>query len=628
MINSNYTLYPLSSVQITDPYLLNAFEKEVRYLTSLDPERLLAGFYETAGIDKEGLKRYGGWENMLIGGHTLGHYLAACVHSFDSVNSTAVQKEKLLSSITHIVTGLKECQDALGTGFIFGAVIMDKNNIELQFDLVEQGKTDIIKESWVPWYTLHKIFEGLLAVVKSDTISDTVKKTSLTVLSNLADWSYKRTSGWDEKTHRQVLDIEYGGMNDVLFDTYSLTQNPNHLAAAWSFVDRKLYDKMISAKPGDNVLNNIHANTTIPKFVGALQGYFVTSDEYLLTSGKAFWKLVTELHTYIIGGNSEWEHFGLDRVLNAERTNCNCENCNVYNMLKLTMLLFKATEDKKYLDWYENAYINQILSSQNPETGMTTYFQSMATGYFKTYGDPVDKFWCCTGTGMENFSKLQESFFIKYKDDIIINQYFSAILYGKDYRLEVNSSIPEKDTVEIKVIGKSGSNLLLRIPDWVCGEVKIEITDNNTTSLLTFSNDDFAKIPGPLCNGTVIKVTLPMNVTAYNLPDDTNVYGFKYGPVVLSAALGSDNMETTMTGVAVTIPKDKIIPVKFVSSGTEDIKINSGTVEEFMKNINLHMVRNNSESLSFSLKDTDSNLTYVTHYKQYKQRYGLYFRFS
>ena len=648
MINTKYTLYPLTSVKLTDAYLVNAFEKEVKYLTSLDTEKLLAGFYETAGIEKEGLTRYGGWENMLIGGHTLGHYLAACVYAFESGNSTKGQKDKLLSIITHIVKGLNECQDTLGTGFIFGAVIQDKNNVELQFDLVEHGKTDIIKESWVPWYTLHKIYEGLLAVVKmpvsiadyntaSEKVIEETKATALKVLSSLSDWTYGRTSSWDEKTHRQVLDIEYGGMNDVLFDTYTFTNNPKHLEAAWAFVDKQLYDKMINAKPGDNVLNNHHANTTIPKFVGAVQGYYVTGDKYLLTAGEAFWKLVTELHTYITGGNSEWEHFGLDNVLDKERTNCNCETCNVYNMLKLTMLLFKATGKKSYLDWYENAFINQILSSQNPETGMTTYFQAMATGYFKTYGNPTEKFWCCTGTGMENFSKLGESFFLKTDDSIILNQYFSTIYKNTDddnncFALTVESDIPEGNTVTIKVTGECKKNIGLRIPDWIADNVCIKINapeTNNTDNILSFSlKDEFAILEGPFADGTVITATLPMQVVAYNLPDNENSYGFKYGPIVLSAALGSDNMETTMTGVAVTIPKEKLIPVSMISTGTENVKINSGSVKDFMADINDHMVRNNTAELSFSLKDTDSNLTYVTHFKQHKERYGVYFVFN
>ncbi len=635
MINTRYTLYPLTSVKLTDSYLVNAFEKEVKYLTSLDPERLLAGFYETAGIEKKDLQRYGGWENMLIAGHTLGHYLAACVYAFETMNSSKEQKEKLLSIITHIVNGLKECQDALGTGFIFGAVIQDKNNVELQFDLVEQGKTDIIKESWVPWYTLHKIYEGLLAVVKLPGSFESLKTAALKVLSSLSDWTYGRTSSWDEKTHRQVLDIEYGGMNDVLFDTYTFTQNPHHLEAAWSFVDRQLYDKMINAKPGDNVLNNIHANTTIPKFVGAVQGYYVTGDKYLLDAGKAFWKLVTELHTYIIGGNSEWEHFGLDSVLDAERTNCNCETCNVYNMLKLTMLLFKATEDKMYLDWYENAFINQILSSQNPETGMTTYFQSMATGYFKTYGNPTEKFWCCTGTGMENFSKLGESFFFNTEASVVINQYISSELHTDGFTLILESSIPEKESVKITIKGECKQNIELRIPDWVSDDINIEVSSANGSPInkVTYESNQkttnsYALIEGPFTDGTVITFDLPMKITAYNLPDNKNTYGFKYGPVVLSAELGSDDMETTMTGVAVTIPKDKIIPLSYVPSGTDTIKIKSGTVQDFISDINKHMTKNASEKLSFTLRDTDSNLVYSVHYRQHTQRYGLYFTFT
>lgn len=622
MIKEEYTLYPLKSIRMTDPYLENAFEKEVRYLTSLDPERLLAGFYETAGIEKKNLKRYGGWEELLIAGHTLGHYLAACVYAYESANSSSPQKYKLISIIKAVINGLKECQDTLGTGFIFGAVIQDKDNIELQFDMVEQGKTDIFKESWVPWYTLHKIYEGLLAVAKMPDHPELSEK-AVSILSSLSDWSYNRISKWDEKTHRQVLDIEYGGMNDVLFDTYTFTKKKEHLYGAWAFVDRQLYDRMINANPGDNVLNNIHANTTIPKFVGAMQGYFVTCDSYLLKAGEAFWKLVTELHTYITGGNSEWEHFGLDSVLDKERTNCNCETCNVYNMLKLTMLLFRATGEKKYLDWYENAFINQILSSQNPDTGMTTYFQAMATGYFKTYGNPTDKFWCCTGTGMENFSKLGESFYIKAGDSVIINQYFSSVLYGEGFTLTMESCLPEENFVTITVNGCCDKNLMLRIPDWVAGEMKVDYTGRSFTP-----DDKFAVIEGPFMDDTVITVKMPMEIKAYNLPDNKNSYAFKYGPVVLSAKLGSDNMETTMTGVAVTIPKEKLIPVDMVSSGTDTIKVTEGTVEDFITNINDHMERNDTEELSFTLKDTDANLIYVTHYKQHKERYGLYFEFT
>jgi len=657
MIKTDFGQANLCDVKITDGYLVNAFKKETDYLVALSVDRLLAGFYETAGIAKEGIERYGGWENMLIGGHTLGHYLAACVYAFESGNSDDILKKKLFEKISGTVNGLKECQDNLSTGFVFGAVIKDKSNVELQFDLVEQGKTDIIRESWVPWYTLHKIYEGLLAAARLEGVVLSVKDgksfdvidsykikavsdTALTILSRLADWTYKRTSGWDEKTHRTVLNIEYGGMNDVLFDTYTLTHKKEHLDAALSFCDRELYGKIINGRPGDNVLDNHHANTTIPKLVGAVRGYLVTGDEFLLEAGKAFWKAVTELHTYITGGNSEWEHFGRDGILNAERTNCNCETCNVYNMLKLTLLLFDIFEDKKYLDWYENAFINQILSSQNPETGMTTYFQPMATGYFKTFGNPTGKFWCCTGTGMENFSKLGESFYLQYEDIVVVNQYFSSRYCSDGLEFEQESEIPLSDITRVRIIKNTGKKLAFRIPDWLAGNMILKLIRNKETigkTVVDFKNTEIIKsdidsetgfnglviLNGPVEAGDVIDIEMPMKVVAYNLPDNEYVYGFKYGPVVLSALLGDENMETEMTGVDVTIPKAKVLP-----AFGEKITIDSGSVMDFMLTINDHMIRRNTPELSFVLKDCVSELVYTVHYSQYRQRYGIYFEFG
>ena len=103
------------------------------------------------------------------------------------------------------------------------------------------------------------------------------------------------------------------------------------------------------------------------------------ADKIYLDYAKRFWDMVVNKHSYITGGSSEWEHFGLDNVLNAERTRANNETCNTYNMLKMSRVLFKITGDKKYSDYYENVLINAIMASQNPETGMSMYCQQMAT---------------------------------------------------------------------------------------------------------------------------------------------------------------------------------------------------------------------------------------------------------
>ncbi len=622
--------FSLRHVTMEDAYLLNAFEKEVMYLTAFDTDKLLAGFRETAGVDMRGATRYEGWESMLIGGHTLGHYMTACVRSCESANCKEEDRQELLEILKRLVDGLKECQEAGKTGFLFGAIILDKNNVELQFDYVEENKTNIITQAWVPWYTMHKLFEGLVSTANMDVdgvLAEEIKATTKEVTSRLADWVYKRTSSWSEELHRTVLGIEYGGMNDCLYDVYLITGKKEHLEAAHAFDQEELFERVLKAKVGDNILNNHHANTTIPKFLGALNRYIVANDAKYLEYVTHFWNLVTEHHTYITGGNSEWEHFGEDRILDKERTNCNCETCNVYNMQKMTKKLFEITGDEKYADWYENTYINSILSSQNPDTGMTTYFQPMASGYYKVYGERFNKFWCCTGTGMENFSKLQEAFYFKKDNTLIVNQYVSSSIEVQGTVLKQEADIPRSEQVKFTLENGFEGNLLFRLPYWLAGKAEITVNGVPVPYETVGDKKGYALVTGPFTLGTKITVNLPMKVVAYNLPDGENTYGFKYGPVVLSALLGTKDMVDATTGVNVTIPSNRIIETGYVPSGSERILVEEGTVADYMAQIDSKLVRK-GEELRFELTGTDATLTYVPHFSQHKERYGIYFTFT
>ena len=474
----NYKTLSLSKVTLKDSYLVNAFEKEVMYLTAFDTDKLLAGFRETAGVDMRGAERYPGWESMLIGGHTLGHYMTACVKSCESANCNAADRQELLMILKRLVDGLKECQEAGKTGFLFGAIILDRENVELQFDYVEENKTNIITQAWVPWYTMHKLFEGLVSVVNMDVdgnLAADIKAITKEITTKLADWVYGRTNSWSEELHKIVLGIEYGGMNDCMYDVYLITGKKEHLEAAHAFDQVELFERVLHANKGDNILNNHHANTTIPKFVGALKRYIVTGDQVYFDYASHFWGLVVNNHTYITGGNSEWEHFGEDLVLDKERTNCNCETCNVYNMLKMTKLLFLITGGVKYADWYDNTFINSILSSQNPKTGMTTYFQPMESGYYKVYGERFNKFWCCTGTGMENFTNLQESFYFETDDALIVNQYFSSSVTWKNVEITQCAWIPQSEQVSFLIKQPLANNILFRLT--IASQVAVRIRD-------------------------------------------------------------------------------------------------------------------------------------------------------
>ena len=570
---------------LLDSYEQNAFELEKKYLKSLDADKLLKGFCEIADIELDA-EKYGGWETSAIQGHTLGHYLTATAQSYIS------SKDEDFKKITdYMVSVLAKCQAENG----YLAAIPENH-----YEKIEKGDAD---GTWVPWYSLHKILAGLVSVYEF-----TENPQALKVASNLGDWVYSRTSKWSPETQKCVLNIEYGGMNDVLYDLYKFTKSEKHLSAAHSFDEITLFEPLYN---GEDILNGKHANTTIPKIKGALNRYLVTKEDYYLQVAKNFWDIVINNHTYITGGNSEWEHFGESKILDGERTNCNCETCNTYNMLKLTRDLFKITGDAKYADYYENTFINAILSSQNPKTGMTTYFQPMATGYFKVYSSPTDHFWCCTGSGMENFSKLSDSIYFNNAENLYVNRFTSSKIKWEEKDLEITQTA-DLPNVKLTVNGSAKAKIVLRIPEWttipiikINGE-KIEYSATNNLIILEKE-----------WNNDTIEYTLPMNVTVHRLPDNQNAVAFKYGPYVLSANMGNSEMNTTTTGVNVTIPKSNL-------NISDTLVIENDSVENWLKNINENLVKDEND-LFFTLKGTNQNLVFSPHYKQHTNRYGIYF---
>ena len=470
--------YSMTDVEMEDDYLINGTEKMAAYLNDFDVNKLASGFRRTAGLSDTS-DTYGGWETSLIAGHAVGHYMTAVAQGYNNTGD-----EGLLKMSNDLIDALYEAQikedttingNAVKKGYLFattnawsgGRVVTG----EVQFDNVENNKTNITTQAWVPWYTMHKILAGLV-----DTYKLTGSEKALEMADALGTWVYNRVGSYDPVMQARVLNIEYGGMNDALYELYKITKDPNHAKAAHMFDEVSLFDSIYDH---NDVLANKHANTTIPKILGALNrvraidatnGQLETdapdSDhdrEYYLKVAENFWDIVVNDHSYITGGNSEDEHFRAARTENAYRNNVNCETCNTYNMLKLSRELYKLTGDKKYEDYYEGTFLNAILSSQNPETGMTMYFQPMATGYFKVFSKPWTDFWCCTGSGMESFTKLTDSIYYKKDNTIVVNQYISSVLTDNDngIKLTQDSALPDGETsrLTVDVIGSGGWTL-------------------------------------------------------------------------------------------------------------------------------------------------------------------------
>lgn len=626
--------FELENVKVSDPYMTNAFKKEIEYLLSIDDDRMLAGFRDTAGIDMKGASRYEGWENMLIGGHTMGHYLTALAQSYANKCISPDDRSRVKEKLDYLISSLVECQSfSKGKkGFVFGATILDRNNVELQFDNVQERKTNIITQAWVPWYTMHKLLAGIIDVYKF-----TRNVSALNLARGIGDWTYDRAVSWSKELREVVLSTEYGGMNDALYELYDLCGDEKYAEAAHFFDQDKLFERIMAGAP--NALDGLHANTTIPKYLGAINRYVsvhgkmiggkeVDASRYL-SYAEGFFDMVVNRHTYVTGGNSEWEHFGLDDVLDAERTNANNETCNTYNMLKLAKTLFEVTGKVKYLDYYEKTFINSILSSQNPENGMTTYFQPMATGYFKVYGERYNKFWCCTGTGMENFTKLGDGIFYEDNNTVYIAMYMGAGLYtkgldGKEIVYEVGADLISSEVVNIRITGDCAraKNLAVRIPYWIyggnAGECTLDLKVNDKPVQYK-KIDGFAVIDKDLKSGDVVSFSLPMRIYTENLPDEKSCMALCYGPYVLSADLGDKDLETTTTGVDVTIPASKIVPSEYIT-------IPDGmSAADFADSISSYVKPVMDGGRKAAFKVDGCSYIFSPHYLKYKHRYGIYF---
>ncbi len=612
--------FPLAeSLQRTElyyAYAQNALRKELDYLLRIDADKLLFYFYRNAGLKPRAACPYGGgWEGKLIGGHTAGHYLSALAQALRNANTPESEKKALSEKIGYFVNCLKICQDnaeaaGSGKGFLWGALPISDNR-EIQFDHVEQDKTDIRTQAWVPWYTLHKILQGLV-----DAWVCAENERAKEVACALGDWVCKRVARWTEEVRRIVLATEYGGMNDVLYRLYALTGEEKYAAAAHAFDEEPLLQAMIEGKK--DYLDGVHANTTIPKAIGFLNRYLVCNGERIggevvraekyLEAAKNFWDCVVLHHTYATGGNSEWEHFGKDGILNGERTNANCETCNTYNLLKLSRMLFLLTRERKYLDYYENTWYNAILSSQNPETGMTTYFQPMATGYFKVFSSAERNFWCCTGSGMESMTKLNDGIYYDVGDAVYVASYLPSRYRSERVTLLTEADLEHSDTATVRV-ERGEAELCLRVPDWT------ETFEAELNGKPLQADGDFLSVG--VKAGDTVRIALKKTVRAHDLPDGKNTYAFRFGPFLLSADLGCEDMEVTTTGVNVTVPA--------FAKGEGVYSLPTEDLCHFMREIDARMRR--EEDGTFTLACKNGTLRYAYHFRRYKERYGIYFEF-
>lgn len=593
---------PLSAVRLRPSDFATAVAVNRTYLLRLSADRLLHGFRQYAGLPPKG-EIYGGWESDTIAGHTLGHYMSALVRMHEQTGDAAVR-----ARADYVVDELAAAQAARGNGYI-GAMQRKRKDgsivdaIEIFPEIIKgdirSGGFDL-NGAWSPFYTVHKLFAGLLDIHESWG-----NPRALAVAVALAGYFQPVFAALDDAQMQEMLGTEYGGLNESFAELFARTGDRAYLAIAERLYDRKVLDPL---EHGEDRLGNVHANTQVPKLIGLARIHELTGDVAKASAARFFWQAVTQHHSYVIGGNADREYFSAPDTIATHITEQTCEHCNTYNMLKLTRQLYSWSPDGALFDYYERAHLNHVMAAQHPGTAGFTYMTPLLTGAVRAYSTPADDaFWCCVGTGMESHAKHGESIF--WEGDaaggkaLLVNLYIPAdatwATRGAALNLDTRYPFEGTSTLTLVKLATPGRfPIALRVPAWAAG--KALVTVNGAPVMPTFARG-YALIARRWQAGDAIAITLPLDLRIEPTPGDDKTIAILRGPMVMAADLGAAEHDWSNPDPA--LVGDDLL-ARFTPGAQPATYTTSGVA-----------------------RPTD--LTFVPFYRQYDRRSAVYFkRFS
>jgi len=519
--------FRLDRVRLLSGPLAEARERDRRYLHSLETGRLLHNFRTNAGLPSDA-ELLAGWESpdCALRGHFVGHYLSACALMYGSLGD-----EDLKKKASSVVSGLAECQAALGDGYLSAFP-------EEVFDRLEAGA-----RVWAPWYTLHKILAGLL-----DMFLLCGNEQALDVAIRMASWVRSRTDRLDEAAMQRVLQVEFGGMNEALCDLYALTGEPDYLALARRFDHKQVLEPLAERR---DELKGLHANTQIAKVIGAAREHELTGERCYYEAASYFWHQVVNVRSYATGGTSNYEYWReypyrlSSRQISANDHEC----CCTHNMMKLTRRLFCWNPDARYGDYLERALFNGVLGTQHPKDGGAyMYYVPMRAGLFRTFCEPESSYVCCSGTGIEAFARLTDGVYYHDDEGLYVNLFVHSVLdweeRGLSIRQETSFPLEEGTTLILKTEKPQEMRVRIRIPYWVSHGVEVRVNGQRLRQIPLPCS--FVEVDRTWQDGDRIQVRLPMGLHLSRLQNEPSMAAIMYGPLVLAGSLGTENMTPEM----------------------------------------------------------------------------------
>ena len=565
--------FPLGDITLLDGPLKHARDLNVQVLLKYDCDRMLAPYRKEAGLQPR-KPSYPNWDGL--DGHVGGHYLSALAINAATGNEECRKRmEYMISELQLVLDANNQRPEAWCHNYIGGVP-----NSAKMWTAFSKGDFGPYFGTWAPFYNIHKMYAGL-----RDAWLYCGNEQAKNLFLKFCDWAVDITADLNDEQMEQMLGNEHGGMNEVLADAYAITYDPKYLSCARRFSHKQL---LVPMEKGKDCLDNMHANTQIPKVIGYQRIAELAHDMQYHNASEYFWEIVTRQRSLALGGNSRREHFPtketcIDYVNDIDGP----ETCNTYNMLKLTEDLNRVNHQGMYGDFYETAMFNHILSAQHPEHGGYVYFTSARPRHYRNYSAPNKAMWCCVGTGMEDHGKYGQFIWthdkgMKTEDDALyVNLFVASELNWKERKmvLRQQTAFPYAETSNIEVTkGKGVFTLKIRKPLWC---------DNFTVKGVGFVVDSYEE-NGFVCikrkwkKGDQVEISMPMHAYIKPMINVPQYVAIMYGPILLGMKSGTEDMRSLIAddsrfgqyadGMKLPLDKAPILLPKHLNDIAKDLK--------------------------------------------------------
>lgn len=525
--------FPLGDITLLDGPLKHARDLNVQVLLKYDCDRMLAPYRKEAGLQPR-KPSYPNWDGL--DGHVGGHYLSALAINAATGNEECRKRmEYMISELQLVLDANNQRPEAWCHNYIGGVP-----NSAKMWTAFSKGDFGPYFGTWAPFYNIHKMYAGL-----RDAWLYCGNEQAKNLFLKFCDWAVDITRDLNDEQMEKMLGNEHGGMNEVLADAYAITGEQKYLDCARRFSHRML---LVPLENGKDCLDNMHANTQIPKVIGYQRIAELAHDVQYHNASEYFWEIVTRQRSLALGGNSRREHFPtkencIDYINDIDGP----ESCNTYNMLKLTEDLNRVKPNGMYGDFYETAMFNHILSAQHPQHGGYVYFTSARPRHYRNYSAPNEAMWCCVGTGMEDHGKYGQFVWthdkgVKAEDDALyVNLFVASELNWKDRKMVIRqqTAFPYAETSVVEVAKGKGTFILkVRKPSWC---------ENFTVKGVGFDADSYEE-NGFVCmkrkwkKGDQVKISMSMHAYIKPMINVPQYVAIMYGPILLGMKTGTEDM--------------------------------------------------------------------------------------